>query len=304
MTPTQLQQFLAILDSGSLGQAARRLNISEPALSKRLKELEISVGVPLMERTPRGMTPTPFGACLEHHARIIRGEFDRARENIAVIKEGREGRLSIGFSPSFGPGIVADAMVAFLKRRPGVQVVTHEYLAHELTARLLRSEIDLSVMTLEQRIPHNEFVQIRLATDTVMLIARAEHPLAKRKRVRLGELQEFPWLLAKPGDRLRGWLEQQLSHHRIKLPAPGIEFDSVSFAQRMLSERDYLTFLPSTIMHDGLRDNRFVPIAVPELRWQRTVGIMHRRTHQSPLAMAMIQALKVSGKAYQQLHDT
>jgi len=296
MTPTQLHQFLTIAEAGSLGRAARQLNISEPALSKRLKSLELSLGVPLMERTSRGMTPTAFGTCLAHHAQIIRGQFDRARENIAVMKDGKNGRLSIGFSPSFGPSIVADAVFAFAKKRPNVQITTREGLASDLMPLLLRSDIDLAVMTLDQRIPKDECSQVHLGTDPAYVIARPSHPLAGRKKIPVADILKFPWLMPHPGDRLRAWLESKLVAMKLGAPIPDIEFDSLSFARRMLAERDLLAFLPAAAMRSDLAERKLVRIAIPELRWERAVGIVHRQTLQSPLAAAMIETLKLSAK--------
>lgn len=297
ITPTQLHQFLAILDEGSLGRAARHLNISEPALSKRLKDLESHLDVKLMDRTSRGMSPTPFGICLAHHARVIRGEFDRAIDNIAALKGGGKGRLSIGFSPSFGPSLVADAIAALCRKAPDIQISSYEGVVNNLMPLLLRGEIDLAVMTLDQQVSESEITKTRLGTDPTLVLARPEHPLAGRKKVRAAELLDFPWLMSRPGDRLRAWMEQRLDELGLPCPKPAVEFNSVAFARRMLADRDLLAFLPSTVMHEDLANRSFVQIPVPELRWERVIGIAHRRVVLSPLAQAMIQELKLASKS-------
>ena len=80
MELTKLRHFLAVLETGSLGDAARRLNISQPALSKSIQSLEQSIGGPLFMRSPRGMTPTAMASAIELRSRIIAAEvLGRAR---------------------------------------------------------------------------------------------------------------------------------------------------------------------------------------------------------------------------------
>ena len=92
----QLRYFLATVESRSFGKAAEKLHVTQPALSKAVRRLELSLGVRLLDRLPRGVSPTIYGEALAAHADLIEGEIARARDAIFALKDGNTGRVVVG----------------------------------------------------------------------------------------------------------------------------------------------------------------------------------------------------------------
>ncbi|MDX1375438.1 MAG: LysR family transcriptional regulator, partial [Burkholderiales bacterium] len=94
MRLTQIQQFLAVVDAGSIRGAARELGLSQPALTKSLRQLEDELGATLVTRSVRGAQATEFGRAFLARARAVSADLRRAREEIAQLRGAREGSLA------------------------------------------------------------------------------------------------------------------------------------------------------------------------------------------------------------------
>jgi DNA-binding transcriptional LysR family regulator len=298
MTPTQLKQLLAIYEQGSLGRAAQRLRISEPALSKSLKALEDELGVPLMDRGPRGMSPTVFGEALAGHARVIREEFEQALRHIAELRGMGRGFVSVGAAPSFTASLLPAACARLLVRHPQIHVTVSEGLLDTLVPKLLRSEFDFLLVTLREEPLAPELAQTPLRIDPTAVLARANHPLAGRANLKLEDLLDSPWVLPRPPDRLRAWIDQRFVAAGLRTPTTAIDFGSVNFARAALMSADVLTFLPLELFADELSRGEVVVVRASGTRWDRTVGVTYRKRNSlTPAARALIQEIRaVCGK--------
>jgi DNA-binding transcriptional LysR family regulator len=98
----QLLLLIALDDERNIHRAANELNMTQPAASKQLKDLEDMLGVPLFERLPRGMRPTIFGEAMIRHSRMALTSLSKAHEDIAALKSGLSGQVDVGviLSPS------------------------------------------------------------------------------------------------------------------------------------------------------------------------------------------------------------
>jgi DNA-binding transcriptional LysR family regulator len=104
MDERQIERFVDVIESGSLSRTARRLNISQPALSKSLRQLEERLATRLLHRTPRGVHATKFGDAFYRRALTIAAEFRRAKEELGNLRGSTFGEVALGVTP--GPGIL------------------------------------------------------------------------------------------------------------------------------------------------------------------------------------------------------
>src|SRR6266581_6317937 len=120
MDQKQIERFVDVVESGSLSRTSRRLNTSQPALSKSLRLLEQQLGVRLLDRGPRGVRLTKFGDLFYRRACSISSEFRRAREDIEGMKGSTEGVVALGVTP--GPGIldqvIPQSIARVARKRP------------------------------------------------------------------------------------------------------------------------------------------------------------------------------------------
>ncbi|MEJ2139724.1 MAG: LysR family transcriptional regulator [Gammaproteobacteria bacterium] len=203
MDNRQLQRFLAVIDHGSLAAAARRLDLTQQALSASLARLEEELGVRLLDRGPGGITSTTqHGEALIPHARAQLAGAARAQQEMLNISEGRTGTVTIGLGESFAGDIIVEAVLRFRAARPGVRVNLIEGYSDKLRQRLYDGEFDfiaagVSAFDLAKGF-HREVIY---STNDVIAV-RPDHPLAKRKTVKLKDLVGCAWLVpySRPSD--------------------------------------------------------------------------------------------------------
>lgn len=189
----QLRAIVAICESGSIQEASRLLHISQPALSKGIKELEAELGVPLLVRSNRGITATEYGERLVRRARLILEEVRRAREEIDTLKGVMDGRLSIGVSPVTPGAQFISSLNRYRKRYPKVQVQIHELRPSKLMEGLREGLLDLVLTSLPPSRNSDGFHWTELCAQPTVLAVRKGHPLSGIRSLR--ELLDQEWLL-------------------------------------------------------------------------------------------------------------
>ena len=122
MRLSQIRDFLAVADEGSIRAAARSLRLTQPALTKSLRQLEAELGAVLITRSVRGVVPTALGQAFLTRARSIDGDLRRAREEIAQLRGSREGTLSIGASTAPAIGVMPRAVVKLRESWPDAKI--------------------------------------------------------------------------------------------------------------------------------------------------------------------------------------
>ncbi|HYH19837.1 MAG TPA: LysR family transcriptional regulator [Azospirillum sp.] len=148
LNPDQLRTFLSVVDLGSFSAAARRLNLTQPAVSLQIRELEGRLGVPLLDRMGRRAVPTPAGETLVGHARRIIAEIDAALEALRRHREGALGRVRLGSGASIAAYLLPRVLKALRDSRPDLEVVVRVGTADTIVRGLLAGEFDLAVLTL------------------------------------------------------------------------------------------------------------------------------------------------------------
>ncbi|WP_369987131.1 LysR family transcriptional regulator [Pseudomonas xanthosomatis] len=189
----QLRALIAIADSGSIHEAAKVLHISQPALSKSVKELEADLGVPLLVRSNRGITITPYGERLLGRARLILGETRRARDDLESLRGSLHGRVAIGVSPVTPSKAFVQCIQRYRRRHPAIQLQISELRPAHLLAGMREGALDL---VLTSQPPHRSmegFEWRKLYEQGTVLAVRQGHPQAGARR--LEALMDEEWLV-------------------------------------------------------------------------------------------------------------
>ena len=191
-----LRHFLAIAAEGSISAASHRLSISQPALTKSLRKLEMHFGAPLFERLPRGVSLTPFGETLLPHARRIEAECRFAETEMKALRGGNSGRLRLGAGPFFGAALLPCAIARLQTRFPDLRVELDVGINQATHPRLYDGEFDAvfcrlpEPSELPQSILRQEFIGIESR-----VVAGAGHPLLKHAKIGGRELSAYPWVM-------------------------------------------------------------------------------------------------------------
>jgi len=230
----QLRAFVAIAEAKTFTAGARRVNVTQAAISMQIRQLEEEVSLPLFTRTPRRVILTEAGEKLLERARKILHEHDAALEELAELRGAEHGRLRIGSSSS---SFVAEQLPEILQklrqRFPKADITVFSGTSDVLTQKLLNGEIDIAFVSLPIDNPN---IQTELLfSDEIVAIAHPSHPLAKRRVITVAELANEPLILGEKGGNTRRLLDEFFSQVGVK-PNVVMELSRQSAINRMVEE--------------------------------------------------------------------
>jgi len=279
-----------IAEQGSVVRAAERLRVTQPVITRGLRELESILGVELFHRGPRGVTPTIYGTAFLPHAQAVLTQVRQAGQHITELREGRAGTVTVGTHLA-GSNVLLPRAIARLKRaRPGLRVIVREATPDVLLADLLVGRVDLTVGRLAARDDGDRTARIRLYHEPVRLVTRSGHPALATPGAALGELLGYPWVLPVDQTALRGELEDVFAAQGLPLPADLVECTSMPTLRGLLLEGDAIAAMPMLIADE---DDRLAMLDTPLRSVSRLVGVtVARNRAPSPGAELLLEQLR------------
>ncbi|MBY4766245.1 LysR substrate-binding domain-containing protein [Burkholderia ambifaria] len=235
-----LQVLLSLASTGNLSQSAAALATTQPALSKWLKELEEDVGLPLFERHARGLRPTAYGDALIEHARRVEAQLDVARDDMAALREGGSGLVTIGTSGVAAADTVPLAVSQLLKRMPRAQVRLTESTMNLLMPQLARGELDIVVGRSGSASVDPHLHAEALYVDPVVFVARPGHPLVGAAAVGWDEVLAYSWIVWPAGTPVHNALQVALTAAGRVQPPHCVESNSSILNLTLLNNTDLL----------------------------------------------------------------
>jgi DNA-binding transcriptional LysR family regulator len=206
-----LRYVVAAADHSSFRRAAATLNITQPTLSKRIRELEDKLGVLLFERSPGGAELTPIGEEFVVSARRVLAELEAMETRAKAGKRGDAGRLEIGFYTSLSTGALRDTVLTFASQHPDVEVNIIEGARASLIPLLDRGAIDIVVVLGEPN--YTDYAHMSLWSERIMVAFPKDHPLAARDFVYWTDLKNERFLMSRrdPGPEIQDVLVNKLT---------------------------------------------------------------------------------------------
>jgi len=238
MREAHLRDFVAVVESGSVRGAARRLGLSQGAVSKNLAALERDLGVALLVRSAHGAEPTEFGKVLLRRARLASLELRKAAEEIATLAGHAHGTVRVGLSSTAEALLAAQAVRRYRDRHPGSVVQIRGGTASTLVSLIREGSIDFAVAPVERSALGPDLHAERLFSTDFVVVARHDHPLADATDI--ARLAQCEWVHgARPGT-----LDPMIvaAFRRAGLPAPSfaVQRDSFGALLFLLLQTDYL----------------------------------------------------------------
>lgn len=243
-----LTLLVTVGEQANIFKAAQLLNIAQPAATKTIRDLESALDLPLFDRSSRGVTPTPYGEALIRHAKLILAQVKHAAEELASVKEGISGQVTVGTLLAASPTLLPRSLARLKQARPNISVRVIEGTNAMLLPGLLVGELDLVVGRLPE-IQDEEGVRAEvLYYEPVAVVARTGHPLAQRGDLALEDLVNEQWILPSPGTTLRREIDN--AFHKSGLPVPSNVIESVSILtnRTLLMETDMIAAMPYQVI--------------------------------------------------------
>lgn len=294
----QLLLLVALAEEGNIHRASQVLNMSQPAASKLLKELEDVLEVSLFDRLPRGMRPTWYGETMIRHARVALSSLNQAHDELQAAKTGQFGQVSIGAITSPGLTLLPDAVQAVKAHHPDLRVSLQIDTSDVLIEKLNQNKLDILVARLFAQHDKSELRYEVLTDEPISLVVRPGHPLLKAKNLSLAELAESGWIVPPAGSVLRHRFELMFQELGVRPPVNLIETGALLFTTKMLHMSDMLSVL-STDVSRYYAEHGLLAILPMELACQmEAFGIITKRDRLlSPAAEVMLRAIRASARS-------
>ncbi|WP_081949080.1 LysR family transcriptional regulator [Litchfieldella xinjiangensis] len=218
MTFQQLRHFIAIIETGSLSQAAKRCYISQPSMSASIKALEQDLGCGLFTRHSKGLLPTAAGQALQQHAERMLREAQQARASVRSFPAELSGTLRLGVTETISAYMLPRLFQGQLDYLSGVRLEVSESSISETQRRLRADEIDIGLMVIDNVPPADDLHCEKLFETPRRLWAPTGHPLMRRSHVELSDVCEYPFILLEMDDHTTTWERYwQCQPHRPKV---------------------------------------------------------------------------------------
>ena len=270
-----LEAFVAIARAKSLKRAAEQLSLTQPAISKTLKDLEGIVGATLMERGRAGVVMTSEGDVFLQFATQSLSALQNGLTSIASLKEGAPATLSIGALPSVASALLPKAVQQFQPKAPSTVVQLHEGPHDHLTERLRAGMLDLVIGRLGRPETMAGLSFTQLYSERVVVVVAPDHPLAGATQ--LEQLTGYPIIYPPQSSAIRPLVARQMIATGLPLYAQRIESASGEFGRAMaLGKARAVWFISHGVVASDLASGRLKALDIDMQATVGPVGIMAR----------------------------
>lgn len=270
-----LHTFVAVAQQGTLGRAAETLNLSQPALSKTLNELEQLTGTRLFERGRLGAQLTVPGEQFLTHAVKVLDALNTAGQALNRKEDASADVVRIGALPTAALGILPAAIGRFHQQQKSTSLQVATMNNTMLLAGLKSGEIDLGIGRMSDPELMGGLNYELLFLESLKLVVRPGHPLLQ-ETITLSRVMEWPVVVSPKGTVPRQNAEALLQSQGCKMPAGCIETLSASLSRQLTVDYDYVWFVPSGAVKEDLRQATLVSLPVPTQSVGEPIGILTR----------------------------
>lgn len=268
-----LKALVAAVEEGSLRSASRRLGLSQPALTKTVRELELELGASLLMRSSKGVVPTAQGKVLFEHALKVSRELGSAVDRIHQLGGRMVGELSVGAVPLAVMLLIPETLRTFGAAFPDIRLRVSEELYIAQLQRLRNGEVDVAVGGIPSGLSSGEFVIEPLLATRMVVVVRKGSP---RERARsLGELAKAKWVYTGASSD-EGYAKTLYESHGMAPPAVGAVVNSTLALLSLVGSGDFVGLLPHQIAQHPLCARYLSVVPVAEEGLPLTVGAMVR----------------------------
>jgi DNA-binding transcriptional LysR family regulator len=283
VTLRQLRTFKTVADLNSFSLAAQRLKLSQPSVSYQVKELEETLGLPLLDRLGKRVQLTEGGTLLYGYARRMLDVLDDATVAIEEMRGIKRGNLRVGASTTVGIYLLPAALGAFKKLHPGLVISLEIGTRARVQEQVLHNELDLAVVGPALKDP--ELTVIPFISDELVVVAPAGHPLATRRGLTLKDLAGQPFVMREAASGSRWSLEKAARKAGVKLQV-GMELGSNGAIKHAVESGLGLAVISRYACTLELSSGRLVELGVRGFPIRRDWHIVHLRRRKLPASVS------------------
>lgn len=285
----QLEYFLAVVKEGSFSSAAEALHVVQSGVSAAIRSLERELGVPLFERTARGVVLSDAGTALLPHAHRVLSDVDSATEVVDEVRRGVRGTVVAGVLPVVGLVDLPDAIATFRVSHPQVAVHLHIAGTKNLANQLNEGEVDFALISPAAPLPP-DILLTRLGSSPFVGLVPADHELAAREEVSWEDLVDCPFVDSPRGFGNRDLVDQEIARRGLRRQIV-VEAPDAWAIPELVGKSVGVALVPSFVA-EGHADSVRVLTLTVELQWSLFLATAghHPPSHAARLLIRHIAA--------------
>jgi len=262
-----LRLFAAVAKTGSFSRAAELLHISQPAISKGVRDFELQVGCRLLDRTPKGVRPTREGAALARHAETLFAAERAAEDELQALRSLDSGSLRIGASTTIATYMIPAYLGAFHRAFPGIDLHVVSANTSEIAALMLAHEIEIALV--EGPVEDENLVSQPWRTEIMSLIAAPDHRFAATPgAVDFRLLEDEILIVREPGSGTREVVAQALAAHHVE-PKRTLEIGSTEAIKQAVAAGVGVAIVSTATIDDQARLGKLKVIPIRGVQIER-----------------------------------
>ncbi|MFO1250677.1 MAG: LysR family transcriptional regulator [Inhella sp.] len=291
LTLRHLRVLEAMHATGKLSAAADLLNVTQPAVSKTLSELEKGLGQTLFARSKRGVHATVLGERLIALGRRLEGELQRSSDEMRTILNGALGELQIGATNAALPQVLPDALAAMKKAHPLITLTVRTHALSDLISELRQGRLDLVLARLPPHEMPTDLEGQMLMRQPEVLVISTQHPLAQLRHWSWDALQGEAWIGHLPGTRTRALHDQLWSRLGLAPPANQIVCGDAMLSLALLRRMPLLAILSRPLARFAAQQGLVKILPLEADLGLAELSVWHLRNPQSPWVEAFKRQL-------------
>ena len=291
----QLLLLIALDDFRNIHRAADELNMTQPAASKQVKDLEEMLGVRLFERLPRGMEPTLYGETMIRHARMALTSLSLAHDDIVALKAGLAGQVEVGIIMTAAMALMPRAIARIKEQAPLMRIGVQVEPSNVLLDKLQRGMLDFMIGRVLDSVDSTGLIYEELNEEPACAVVRPGHPLLERRDLALGDLAALPWILPAHGSILRHRFDMMFRRAGLAPPINVVDSTALLLVTALLQQTDCLHVMPIevTAYYASLNVLKILPIDLPCK--MDAFGIIRQQDHLlSPSAERLLKEVRIA----------
>ena len=293
----QLLLLIALDDYRNIHRAADQLNMTQPAASKQLKDLEEMLEVKLFDRLPRGMEPTIYGETMIRHARMALTSLALAHDDIVTLKAGLSGQVEVGVIMAPAMALLPRAIARGKEDAPLLRIGVQLETSNVLLDKLQHGTLDFMIGRIFDTIDTTGLIYEELTEEPACAVVRPGHPLLDNAQLQLKDIAALPWILPPHGSILRYRFDMMFRRAGLEPPANVVDTTAMLVITALLQQTDSLHVMPLEVAqyYASLNVMRILPIELPCK--MDAFGIIRQQDHLlSPGADLLLRAVRAAAK--------
>lgn len=283
--------FDRVLQRGSILHAARELHLTQPAVTKAVHELESHLGVQLFERGNRGVSPTAYGLMLGSRVKSVIAEVRYLADELNAFRSGETGHVIVGTLIAGSAKLLPLAIAMLKAKAPAVLITVREGVPDRLYPALATGELDAVVGRLPERDhPITKTFPLQhysLFTESFSVAVRRDHPLTARKKPKLSDTMDWPWILPVPESPSRPAADRLFADAGLPLPIHHVESLSLLTNVGLMIHGNACGLMPRGALELFSSAGMLVSLSIPGVGHFGEVGYSVRAG--KPLSPAAVQ---------------